>query len=208
MYSVNISDFLKTPQIVVISIPSHTRSIFHSAKMIFFDFFEKNKISCFKLFWHLSLNIVERFNWIRWTFIFKLFRFHSLWNWIRFLAQARKQNKRWRSFVREWDQDHSSICHCVGYIKALQGTESPMMQLWPVRGWWIKFLPSERRVQNHWAQRMGILRFWMRLKQNHRFNSLVLKEKPPEWWGLQKQNCFLRSQKIVEDSKSPRTLAL
>ena len=167
MCSVNISDWLKTPQNVVISVPSHTRSIFHSAYMIFFDFFSvKNDISCLIFSRLLSLNVGERFNWIRWTFILKLFRFHSVWSWIRFLAQTRKAQLVLQNMLsRVRSRSLKRLILRRLHQSVAEGTERPIMQPWSVRCLWIRFLPPKVRVQNHWSQLIGIrCVFWMRLK--------------------------------------------
>ena len=150
MCSVNISDCPKTPSKVVFSVPSHTRSIFNSAYMIFFVFFlVKNHIFCFTFSRLLSLNISERFNWNRWTFISTLFRFHSVWDWIRFLAQARKAQLALQN-MRSWVRSRSLNRLILRWLhqSVAEGTERPMMQPWSVRCLWIRFLPPERRFQS------------------------------------------------------------
>ena len=166
MCSLNINDSLKTPQNVVISVPSHTRSIFHSAKMIFFDFFPRKMtfpaLSFFDIFhWILLKDSIE---FVEHSFLsFSDFTHCGIgFDFLRKRVKAKQTLKNFHWRVRSGSLKHLSLRRLHQSIA--EGTESPMMQLWPVRGWWVKFLPSERRVQNHWAQRMGIRCFWMRLK--------------------------------------------
>ena len=106
----------------------------HKAKLALQNMRSRVRSRSFKL-----LNVGERFNWIRWTFILKLFRFHSVWNWIRFLVQARKAKlalQNMRSRVRSRSLKRLILRRL--HQSVAEGTERPLMQLW--------------QVQNHEAQ--------------------------------------------------------
>ena len=102
-------NYLKTPQNVVISVCSHTRSNFNCAHLIFFVFF-REKMTFSALLFHVSFHwivVKDSIRFVEYSYLrFSDFIKHGIG--FNFLRTQPKPSQRNKLYVSEWQWGHSS----------------------------------------------------------------------------------------------------